>query len=141
MSDQLDEYEKFLSNAINVLEDELMDIEMLLQDALVEATNKFKQYTKDFNDKINEKTNILVNQQLLSASEEFFGDLKTHGLSAQETFLKWFDETYADGDVPDNDDLNNKIDLLTEKESIQGYLDTFKDHLDSGIAKCEKDIK
>ena len=42
--------------AVSVLEDDLMEIEMLLQDALIEATNKFKENIKDFNTDINNKT-------------------------------------------------------------------------------------
>lgn len=60
----MDDYEKRLGDAIVVLEDELMQIEMLLQDALSESTSKFKDYIKDFNNKITEKTSVLVQQQL-----------------------------------------------------------------------------
>jgi len=58
----------------------------------------------------------------------------------QESFIKWFDETYENAnDAPES--LNIKIEVLGEKESTQQYLDSFKEHLDNGISKCEKEIK
>ena len=41
-----------------------MAIEMNLQDALGDSTTKFKDYIKDFNSKINDKTSNLIQQQL-----------------------------------------------------------------------------
>jgi hypothetical protein len=140
MAYQLDEYEKRLGEAIVVLEVELMDIEMLLQDALEVATTKFKEKVKEINNKIIEKTSNLQ-QQLQGQSEEFFTDLKNHGYQAQESFIKWFDETYQDAEVPDSPRLNAKIEVLSEKDSTQQVLDQFKEHMDNGISKCEKDIK
>ena len=39
---QIDDYETFLMDAVSTLEDNLMEIEMLLQDALGDSTGKFK---------------------------------------------------------------------------------------------------
>jgi len=46
---QIDDYESALLEAVSVLEDDLMEIEMLLQDALGEATSNFKEKIKEFN--------------------------------------------------------------------------------------------
>ena len=49
---QIDEFETDLQDAIRVLEDELMEIEMLLQDALGDSTGKFKDNVKALNESI-----------------------------------------------------------------------------------------
>jgi hypothetical protein len=144
MAYQLDDFEKRLGDAINVLEDDLMDIEMLLQDALSEATGIFKAKFDEYNKRIIEKTKNLYQSQLQTQTDEFSDELKTHGLAAQEPFMNWFSETYLNNgneDVPESPRLMAKMLVLDEKETTMQFLDTFKSHLDMGITRVEKDIK
>jgi hypothetical protein len=53
---QIDDYENILMEKIAALEDDLMEIEMLLQEALNEATGKFVDEIKRLNGDLKTKT-------------------------------------------------------------------------------------
>ena len=46
-----------------------------------------------------------------------------------------------DNVVEDTPIMNAKIEVLSEKETITTFMDAFKEQVDNGIQKCEKDIK
>ena len=53
---QIDDYETSLMDKIAIVEDDLMEIEMLLQEALSEATGKFTDEIKRLNSELKTKT-------------------------------------------------------------------------------------
>jgi len=53
---QIDDYETSLMDKIALVEDDLMEIEMLLQEALSEATGKFTDEIKRLNSELKTKT-------------------------------------------------------------------------------------
>ena len=77
---QVDDYESTLMDKISELEDALMDIEMLLQEALNEATGKFQDEIKRLNSELKTKTMDFI-KDVTNEFESFSVNLKNAALN------------------------------------------------------------
>ena len=84
---QIDDYENELMDKIAMLEDDLMEIEMLLQEALNEATGKFVDEVKRLNSDLRTKTMDYI-KEVANELDVFSNSLRTCALNEQEAFEK-----------------------------------------------------
>lgn len=72
----------------------------------------------------------------------FSESLKTQALVEQNIFMQQFEDD-NDNNIPDedNDEFNEKLELLGDKEMLVQNLDTFKETMDNKISGCEKQIR
>ena len=79
---QIDDYEALLIETVASLEDDLMNLEMLLQDALYESTSRFKELVTAKN-MIMKNKSIDYIKEVVSFSDQFHTTLKNLGLIEQ----------------------------------------------------------
>ena len=116
-----------------------MEIEMLLQDALHEATAKFKENVKVLNDNINGKSDKFL-QDVGEQSSTFSGLLKDAGIIEQDQFMRQIEQQGDDEQHDDSEEFNMKLDIFGSKEDLNQYLDNYKEFLDLKINGCYKKI-
>ena len=117
-----------------------MEIEMLLQDALQDATLKFRDKIKDFNSEINKKTqDFIANVQEQCAI--FHESIKTQAIQEQIQFTALFEAEDVDAPDQEDEEFNMKLDLFGDKDVLVGSLDTYKEFMESRIGQCEKNIR
>lgn len=97
----IDDYENELHNAIEGLEDNLMEIEMLLQSALQEGVISFQEKIRLINASMKDKTIAFI-KEVSEQAEAFNENLKTH---ANAEYVIFEERVAAMGDnAPDEDD-------------------------------------
>ena len=134
---QIDDYETLLMDSVASLEDNLMDLEMHLQDALHESTNKFRDMVMEKNKAMKEKSIDYI-KQVLEQADIFHTQLKNSALIEQAAFdLDLNDENYQE---PDKDDVEYyaKFDILVDKEELIAFLDAYKDFMELKLNEKEK---
>lgn len=87
---QIDDYEATLLEKIAELEDNLMEIEMLLQEALNEATGKFTDEVKRLNTDLKAKTMDYI-KEVAAEYETFSISLRNAALLENEAFEKMYE--------------------------------------------------
>jgi len=126
---QIDDYETLLMEAVAQLEDNLMDLEMHLQDALFESTNKFRDRVSSLNSAMKNKTMDFI-KSVVEHSDQFHTTLKNLALIEQAAFeAECADENF---EAPDENDVefNAKLIIFEDKEELVAMLDAFKDYME-----------
>ena len=134
-----DDIEQELITAVEGLEDNLMEIEMLLQMALQEGVSVFQEKIKLINAGMKEKT-IQFHKEVGEHAEAFHENLKTH---ANAEYITFEERLAVMGDnQPDDDDeeFNAQLELLGEKEGLDAILEQFKEFMDAQINQKEGQI-
>ena len=110
----LEEYEQQLIDAVEKLEDDLMEIEMLLQDALQSAVAQFKEMVSTIIGDMKQKTISYVT--FVAEQSAIFGE-KLSELAINEQ-QKFSDKIEAmDGDYPEDDpEFDDQLALLGDKD-------------------------
>ena len=85
----IDDVEKDLKNEVDNVEDQLMEVEMLLQDALFTAFGDFKEKTHLINSDLKNKTNDYI-KKVLEAAEEFNKEFFTYAMGESVAFIEEF---------------------------------------------------
>ena len=135
---QIDDYQNHFTEAVNTLEDNLMEIEMLLQDALGESTGKFRDKVMAINSQMKNKTMDYI-KFVIEQSDIFHTSLKNYALIEQAAF----EAEVADPDyqMPEDDpDFDLKLEVLGEKEPCIQMLDTYKEYFDQQLGEIERKI-
>jgi len=112
------------------LEDQLMENEMLLQDALQDSTTKFKDKIKEFNGEISKKTQDFM-QYVLEQCAIFHEGIKQHAMVEQAAFMAAFEENPDEFNDNEDEDFMAKLDVLGEKEAMMTHLDTYKEFMEN----------
>lgn len=132
----MDDMEQELITAVETLEDELMEIEMLLQIALQEGVITFQEKTKIIITNMKEKTNA-YHKEVSEQAELFHEEIKNH---ANAECIIFTERIEAMGDQePDEDDeeFNNQLELFSDKEALDAILEQFKEFMDHQISTKE----
>jgi hypothetical protein len=126
---QIDDYETLLMDSVSELEDNLMEIEMLLQDALGDSTGKFRDRVTALNSVMKGNTMDYI-KFVLEQADIFHTSLKNLGLLEQASFEA--EITDANFQMPEADEeFDAKLELIGEKEPCIQLLDTFKEYMDN----------
>ena len=112
-----------------------MEIEMLLQMALQEGVSVFQEKIKLINAGMKEKT-IQFHKEVGEHAEAFHENLKTHANAEQLAFEERL-AALGDNDPEDDDEFNAQLELLGEKEGLDGILEQFKEFMDAQINQKE----
>ena len=99
---EIDDYEKKMLRAVEDLEEELMNIEMVLQDALQIATDKFKDKVSFIINDIKAKT-INFCSSLKEAFDQFDGLFRTYAYDESDRFMQLCDEDEEFADTQNED--------------------------------------
>ena len=128
----IDEYEQDLMKAVDELEDNLMEIEMLLQDALKDATDKFFDTISKQNVEIQKLTTEFTTN-VINHSTIFNDNLKVSALIDQTQFEQLVAEYDRTGTTPvDDPEFEMRCDLF-DKEFLVAQLDSTKDFMEQKI--------
>jgi hypothetical protein len=138
---QLESYENLLHDAINKLEDDLMDTEYRLGEALRDSIDTFFTTIKETIDLIKKDIADLI-EEIKDKQETFHDELKNAALDQQREFIQDIEAQYPDGDYPlDDKELFDRIEIFAEKETTTANLDSFKEEWESSVSKqIEKQI-
>lgn len=110
----IEEYETELMNSVEELEDDLMEIEMLLQEALHTSVGAFKEKVTAINGEMRQKTIDYV--KFVTEQSETFSE-KLRELAIKEQAL--FEEKIENEDPPEDDEeFDAQLNLLSDKESL-----------------------
>ena len=136
---QIDDYEQELMDAVAGLEDNLMEIEMLLQDALGEATGKFRDKVIALNSAM-KSCNMDYIKFVLEQAETFHTSLKNHALLEQAQFEAEINEDNFE--MPDENDkeFNARIEIMGSKEDCVTFLDQYKEYMDNQLGEIERKV-
>ena len=127
---QIDDYENTLMDKIAELEDDLMNIEMLLQEALSEATGKFVDAIKGLNSELRTKTMDFVTKDVANEFETFSINLKNAALNEQEAFEKLVENM---DQASQDSEFNNKLEVVGEREPLVQWLEQSKEFFDNKL--------
>jgi len=127
---QIDDYENTLMEKIAELEDDLMNIEMLLQEALSEATGKFVDAIKGLNSELRTKTMDFVTKDVANEFETFSINLKNAALNEQEAFEKLVENM---DQASQDSEFNNKLEVVGEREPLVQWLEQSKEFFDNKL--------
>ena len=137
---QIDEIEEDMINAVNKVEDDLMDIEMLLQDALHTAMNSFKDQTHGINAQLKAKTKEFIDF-VLDQANEFNKEFFPYAMKEQGDFIEDFNAKQERGDnFDDDEEFNDKLLILGEKDDLIQMLEQSKDFIEKEISARESDV-
>lgn len=139
----IEEEEGKLLDEVEKLEDELMQIEMLLQDALQAATSTFKDKVQVINQEMKKKTIEFI-KFVAEEAENFHTMLRLHALEEQTKF-----ETRISENEAALEEIENELDkdvyefqlvYFSDKDALIGLLDTSKETMESKIQEKEQVI-
>ena len=133
---QIDDYENTLMDKIAQLEDDLMGIEFLLQDALNEATGKFVDEVKRLNSDLRTKTMDFI-KEVANELDIFSNNLRTAALNEQEAFEKQIENME---NISQDSDFNAKLEVVGEREPLIAWLEQSKEFFDNQLADKERRI-
>ena len=137
---EIDDYENFLTEAVTTLEDKLMEIEMHLQDALSESTDKFRDKVHSLNGDMKNKTMDFM-KFVMEESENFHTTLKNFALVEQAAFETEISaEEFEIPETGNDPEFDAKFEVLAEKEPCIGFLDAFKEYMDQQVGQMESKI-
>ena len=111
---QIDDYENTLMDKISILEDDLMEIEMLLQEALNEATGKFTDEVKRLNSELRTKTMDFI-KDVQAEYETFSINLKSGALNEQEAFEKLVENMENESQ---SSEFNTKLEVVGDRDQL-----------------------
>ena len=111
---QIDDYESNLMEKIANLEDDLMEIEMLLQEALSDATGKFQDEIKRINGELKTKTMDYI-KDIQNEYEVFSISLKTNALIEQEQFEKLVENMENESQ---SSEFNVKLEVVGDRDQL-----------------------
>ena len=106
-----------------------MEIEMLLQEALNEATGKFVDEIKRLNSELRTKTMDFI-KDVSNEFETFSLNLKTAALNEQEAFEKIVENM---DQVSQDSDFNEKLEVVGEREPLVQWLEQSKEFFDNKL--------
>lgn len=118
------------------LEDDLMEIEFLLQEALSEATGKFTDEVKRLNSELRTKTMDYI-KDVTSEYEVFSISLKTNALTEQEQFEKLVEN--MDGESQSSE-FNVKLEVVGDRDQLIQWLEASKEFFDQQLGEKERYI-
>ena len=118
------------------LEDDLMEIEFLLQEALSEATGKFTDEVKRLNSELRTKTMDYI-KDVTSEYEVFSISLKTNALIEQEQFEKLVEN--MDGESQSSE-FNVKLEVVGDRDQLIQWLEASKEFFDQQLGEKERYI-
>ena len=118
------------------LEDNLMEIEFLLQEALSEATGKFTDEVKRLNGELRTKTMDYI-KDVQSEYEVFSISLKTNALIEQEQFEKLVEN--MDGESQSSE-FNVKLEVVGDRDQLVQWLEASKEFFDQQLGEKERYI-
>ena len=118
------------------LEDDLMEIEFLLQEALSEATGKFTDEVKRLNSELRTKTMDYI-KDVQSEYEVFSISLKTNALTEQEQFEKLVEN--MDGESQSSE-FNVKLEVVGDRDQLIQWLEASKEFFDQQLGEKERYI-
>lgn len=112
---QIDEAEPELIDAVNKLEDNLMEIEMLLQDALHTAVVDFKDKANDVTKIMKDKTSEFI-KFVLANFEDFKGQFTIYAYNEQTVF----EAKLSSEGAPEEEDeeFDMLLEILGEKDPL-----------------------
>lgn len=113
-----------------------MEIEMLLQEALNEATGKFVDEIKRLNSELRTKTMDFI-KDVSNEFETFSLNLKTAALNEQEAFEKIVENM---DQVSQDSDFNEKLEVVGEREPLVQWLEQSKEFFDNKLQDQERTI-
>ena len=132
-----DEIEAKLIKAVNKLEDDLMDIEMLLQDALQTAFGNFKEKTQEINKLLKETTNQHI-KFVIEQADEFQSQFFVYAIDEQSKFEEFLTAQQANNaELDDDDEFNNKLEILGEKDDTIQMIENSKEFIEKAIQEKE----
>ena len=129
---QLEDFEDELMRAVDTLEDNLMEIEMLLQSALQEGVVAFQDKIRTINQSMKEKTFNFI-KEVSEQSETFNENLKVHANAEQITFEERFQAMGDNVPGESDEEFNAQLELLSEKEGLDAILEQFKEFMELQI--------
>ena len=133
---QIDDYENTLMDKIAQLEDDLMEIEMLLQEALNEATGKFVDEVKRLNSELRTKTMDYI-KEVANELDIYSNNLRTAALNEQEAFEKQIENME---NISQDSEFNAKLEVVGEREPLIAWLEQSKEFFDNQLADKERQI-
>jgi|TARA_B110001450_G_C17371069_1_gene379689 hypothetical protein len=101
------------------LEDDLMDIEMLLQDSLNEATAKFTDEIKRLNSDLKAKTMDYI-KEVMNEFDIYSTNLRNAALNEQEAFEKQIENME---NISQDSEFNAKLEVVGEREPLIAWLE------------------
>lgn len=124
-----------MTKAVDKLEDNLLEIEMRLQYALVDATDAYKEKIKMIIDEMKNQTEKFI-KTVDQHAQEFNKDLNT---VAQNEFNIFAERLEQQDDQVDNDDeeFDQLLDLLGDKEVLDTFLERSKEYMQKRITGME----
>lgn len=134
----LDEVQADLIKAVNETEDKLMEIEMILQDALHTAFTAFKDMTQAITNQQKEKIMDFI-KKVQDAADEFNKEFFPYACKEQIDFIEEFTAKQERGEAFDDegDDFNDKLVVLGEKDDLIQMLEQSKDFIEKKINEKE----
>ena len=125
---QIDDYETTLMDKIATLEDDLMEIEMLLQEALNDATGKFVDEVKRLNAELRTKTMDFITKDVANEVDIYSNNLRTAALNEQEAFEKQIENME---NISQDSEFNAKLEVVGEREPLIAWLEQSKEFFDN----------
>jgi transcriptional regulator of heat shock response len=124
--------------AVDKLEDDLMEIEMLLQDALHTSVQTFKDMVNGVINDMKQKT--IAFTSFVQEQSVIFGEKLTElAITEQAKFGEKID--LMDGNYPEDDEeFDMMLELLGDKDQLMQWVDTSKEFFDKEIGKKEAQI-
>ena len=130
-----EEFEQHLLDAVDKLEDDLMEIEMRLQYALKDAQgvyqDKIKQILKDMQEHTEKFVKVIENQ-----ASDFNTLLGEHAIVEFNQFQEKLENQQVEEDE-ENEDEDKLYELLSDKEILDTDLDKSKDYMSKLITGME----
>ena len=133
---QIEDYENTLMDKINFLEDELMEIEMLLQEALSQATGVFTDEVKRLNSDLKTKTMDYI-KEVGGEYENFSVNLKNGALIEQEQFEKLVENMENESQ---SSEFNTKLEVVGDRDILIQWLEASKEFFDQRLAEKERHV-
>jgi allophanate hydrolase subunit 1 len=133
---QIEDYENTLMDKINALEDELMEIEMLLQEALNQATGQFTDEVKRLNSELRTKTMDYI-KEVGTEYENFTVSLKNGALIEQEQFEKLVENMENESQ---SSEFNVKLEVVGDRDILIQWLEASKEFFEGQLAEKERYI-
>jgi len=113
---------------IATLEDDLMEIEMLLQEALNDATGKFVDEVKRLNAELRTKTMDFITKDVANEVDIYSNNLRTAALNEQEAFEKQIENME---NISQDSEFNAKLEVVGEREPLIAWLEQSKEFFDN----------